>query len=710
MRWPLLPIALAALAVGCARRTGSEDSSAGTALVLPEHYAHSIAALGFPGATRAFQVGHGSVISTGETALEWTMPRAAAPPETSPVWFEDDEVPVAHWWMRTARESLAFEAAAIPEPALGATGLVLSVRVTAAARLPEAVEVDFEARVRGRPSGPGFVAWDADDDDSFDESWDERVALRNGRAIAGVDPVADLGADPPSVLHPAHSVGFGPGALTASCRATVAPGQTRSWDFWMPAQPAAPQVAARLAHALHHEQVVTECRRAWRGRLASATRLETPDSLANHAWRAALVTLIQCQERAGDGWAPIGNPFQYRDVWIRDGARVVRALAVAGLTGLARADARTLLAFQLPSGALLSQRGQLDGTGQALWALEQAAAIPPHGGWAREVLPEAAAGLGWIQAQREGTRALKLPWRGLLPFAEPRDNELTRAQLVGNDGWAYAGCRAVGTLARLAGRGGLAKRADSAAADARGTLLAALRRSGHPDLPASWQGGGRDWGNLALGYPTHTLPPGDARIARLAKRLRSEAAPGLVTSGGPDSLHGYVGMDLAQSGLHAGRGAEARDALASLLAHSSSTLGQAEVESVKDGSFGANLPPHATASAALVDLMRNMIASDFSDTLALALGASAAWWEGTRLVRAPTRFGVIDVTLGRAGPDRLEARWSPVGVPARVRVPDGLRAVAVVGSGAKLARGGWIECPRGASSVKFQVASAGARR
>src|SRR5437016_3406768 len=83
-----------------------------------------------------------------------------------------------------ALESLAFEAAAIPEPALGATGLVLSVRVTAAARLPEPVEVDFKARVRGRPSGPGFVAWDADDDDSFDESWDERVALRNGRAIA----------------------------------------------------------------------------------------------------------------------------------------------------------------------------------------------------------------------------------------------------------------------------------------------------------------------------------------------------------------------------------------------------------------------------------------------------------------------------------------------------------------------------------------------
>src|SRR6266571_4649612 len=147
MRWLVLPITLAALAAACARRSGSVDSSAGSALVLPEHYAHSIAALGFPGATRAFQVGHGSVISTGETALEWTLPRESPAPETSPVWFENDGVPVAHWWMRTARESLAFEAAAVPEPALGAAGLVLSLRVTAAARRPGPVEVDFEARV-----------------------------------------------------------------------------------------------------------------------------------------------------------------------------------------------------------------------------------------------------------------------------------------------------------------------------------------------------------------------------------------------------------------------------------------------------------------------------------------------------------------------------------------------------------------------------------
>src|SRR5258706_2486632 len=177
-------VALTLVLHGCVPG-GREPEPSPPALVTPEHYAYSIAALGWPGAQRAFQVGPGSVVSTGEVALEWRLPDESGPIESSPVWFERDGVPVAHWWMVSERESLAFEAATAPDPQIGNSSLVLTVRVTASARVAEPVEMALEARLRGRPDGPGFVPWDADDDDGFDEAWDGTLAIRNDRVMPG---------------------------------------------------------------------------------------------------------------------------------------------------------------------------------------------------------------------------------------------------------------------------------------------------------------------------------------------------------------------------------------------------------------------------------------------------------------------------------------------------------------------------------------------
>src|SRR5204863_9837131 len=101
------------------------------------------------------------------------------------------------------------------------------------------------------------------------------------------------------------------------------------------------------------------------------TSFALPDSELVNALNAARLLLLACRERRGDVWVPIGNPFQYRDVWLRDGARVAYALAISGFGPVARSMVAGLARFQWPNGAFLSQRGQLDGTGQALWAFEQ---------------------------------------------------------------------------------------------------------------------------------------------------------------------------------------------------------------------------------------------------------------------------------------------------------------------------------------------------
>jgi hypothetical protein len=205
------------------------------------------------------------------------------------------------------------------------------------------------------------------------------------------------------------------------------------------------------------------------------------------------------------------------------------------------------------------------------------------------------------------------------------------------------------------------------------------------------------------------LQAGDPRLAALARRLRARAVPtGLVCYGPGDSLHTYLGADLAQSSLLAGRPAEARAYLAGLLEHSSSTLGQAEIVH-RAGGFGLNLPPHGTAAATIVDLLRNMLVSDVGDTLELALGAPIEWWQGTRLERAPTRFGALGLRLDQPAADRLRVRLDPSPAFIRIRVPDGVRAVAALSPGARVAGDAWVEAPAGTREIEFRITRQEAR-
>ena len=121
----LWALAAAALA-GCARR-GSMAPPAAEPRAWPEHLAASIAAVGEPGAKRAFQVGPGARVWTGQMSFRWSLaddPTAVA----TPVAFETDGVPVAHVGLLGARESLAVEAAAVPDAAIGDSSLLMSVR------------------------------------------------------------------------------------------------------------------------------------------------------------------------------------------------------------------------------------------------------------------------------------------------------------------------------------------------------------------------------------------------------------------------------------------------------------------------------------------------------------------------------------------------------------------------------------------------------
>ncbi|MFN8587024.1 MAG: hypothetical protein U0704_04405 [Candidatus Eisenbacteria bacterium] len=683
-------VCVAALS-GCGPRTPAVRPA--PVAVLPEYYAHSLAALGFPGHQRAFQCGDGAQLGAGDAAFAWTL-GSGGPVRVSPVYFESDGVPVAHGWLTTAEDSAHYEAVAFRVPGATDTLLVASVRVAVRRRgggapSPTALVVT----VRDSLAGPHDRPWDAIPEPGAAWSWERGVAVRAARVHGGVRIPA----------HWRFSGGGADGGLSAT--GTSADGV---YEFWLTDRAVSPAEAKRLM-AFTHEAHAARARAAWREWLGRGAVIATPDTLVNQAYRAAIVTLLQGQERSAGEWVPIGNPFQYRDTWLRDGARVVRALALGGWTELARSDAATFLRYQLPSGALISQYGQLDGTGQALWAFEQAASLPPDADVSRRFLPAARLGAIWIRNQRVllgmMSRIVHVDHPDLLPFGDPRDGELVRAPLVGNDAWAIAGQAALAAMAARAGDRELAAAAETEGGAHRQAFFAALARSRHPDVPPAWDGGGRDWGNCYVGFPTQVLPANDARLARLAERLWARSGLHMVAYGAPDSLHTYLGSDLAVWALLAGRPADARASLADLLAHSSSTLGQAEIFSRTTRAFGRNLPPHGTAAAQLVELVRDGLVLEQNGRLAIAAIADSAWWRGAALRGAPTRYGRLDLSLAHPAADRYEAAWSAPGAPVALRVPDGCTLVRAEGGVPRAGDPRWVDCPAAAGRAVLIVST-----
>ncbi len=451
---------LAGLLAGCGGRGGSTAERAWDPDSIPDAFARPTAALVWPGLTHAWLVGPEGALENGLWRVRFEPScggALAAPP--AHVASEDRWLPVIRWTRRSADVRWEFEAVAFPARSDGDSVLAVSLRVRAVNEGGGARRVRLAAVVDSAVATLRFVAADGESPTAAGRRWATSSAADSG---CGYTTLAATGPQ-------------------AAGEWTLAPGGRSEACFVLPATPLPGRDLARVA-ARSHASRVAQVRAYWTAAIAHGARFELGDAETEAALRAAQVVLLACREHRDGRWLPIGGPFQYRDFWLRDGARVVQALAISGHVEEARQLVDGFAPLQWPEGPYITQRGQLDGTGQALWAFEQASLRPAPSPDVAALARRALAACAWVEGQRDMGRRAGWPLGNLMPYADPRDGEQVLGQLTGDDFWSLAGYRAA---ARLCGAAGLA--ADSARLETQrlafaGEVLVALEHAASPDV------------------------------------------------------------------------------------------------------------------------------------------------------------------------------------------------------------------------------------
>ena len=475
----------------------------------------------------------------------------------------------------------------------------------------------------------------------------------------------------------------------------LAPGQRRVLDFRMPSAPVpdgSPEAAALrgASHVAHR----TELLRTWRATFDRAMALDLPEQRVQEAYYASLMHILLPRYKLADGtWVQPVNKLRYHAFWLRDAAIMTQALDLAGLHEEARENLGFFGEWQRESGQFISREGQLDGHGQALWAIGEHILRTGDSAFARSQLARLDRAVAWLRGAR-----LEDPL-GIVPESDPRDNELVAGHLAGDDFWAVAGLAAITDAARLLGEDERAARwgveRDTLAVAVRARVGEAAARNGGAIPSVLDRSGGRDWGNLWAAWPAPVFDPAAPAVTATLARARRNFREGLATYGPFHNLHHYLGFRVFQTELVRGEQAKVVQGLYDALAHTTATYGGFEtgVRPYARRSVDDNLAPHGWFAAELVALIRNMLVRERDGGIELLSAVPGRWLAPGRatIVRnAPTRYGAVDVSLRpvRGGAVlRWDARGVPEGTPLWWRVPAGARAVRATALSIPIAAG-----------------------
>jgi len=443
-------------------------------------------------------------------------------------------------------------------------------------------------------------------------------------------------------------------ASAAAYTVPLAPGESRTLDFRMPIEPVrsgtlefALLEAARFDDA--HEQVVA----FWRKMLNRGMAIDLPEQKVTDTFRASLVYDLLALNLVDGQTVQTVNQFQYHRFYLRDSADFVRMYDATGYSDIAEQVLNLFPSRQAANGNFLSQPGQYDGWGEALWAFGEHYRRTHDLRFAESIYSRVGRAVDWLVKARAADPL------HIMPKSDVKDNEHVAAHLTGYNFLALDGLQSAIELVQATGHVQDARRFQREYDDFRNCFLQLLdkqtSRNGEyipPSLDSgSWQG--TDWGNLLAVTPEPVLNPHDPRVTETLRQVQAHYQEGIATYKEPDDglfLHHYLTIKNTLTELVRGDQQQAIRELYAELLHTSSTHAGFEYSIRPWGSrdFEGNLAPHGWFAADYRNLLRNMMVREEGDTLHLLSALSPEWIGKGKTIhveRAPSYFGQVGFVL-----------------------------------------------------------------
>lgn len=392
--------------------------------------------------------------------------------------------------------------------------------------------------------------------------------------------------------------------------------------------------------------------RRWRDLLDQGMSIRIPDERMQDAFDANKAYLLLLH----DGETITPGPFTYHDFWFRDSAFMLNALDQLGYHEQVSQVLRTYPRRIQKDGYLLSQDGEWDANGQALWSMMEHTRLSGDLGLLADQYWQILNAAHWIDAKRQSTKdGESSPHRGLLPAGMSAEHLGPNDYYYWDDFWGLAGLRSAEYAARVFAKAKDEAKLRTAFEAFRADLDASLERvaslTGAAWMPASPYRGADSAmvANLVALYPLQLFPASDPRIVSTLQELKRIAwqEDAFFHHVGHSGFGTYLSLHIAGCLLYR-RSAEAWPIILWVLSHATPTFTWAEAIHPVTRHGGMGDGHHGWAAADWISIMRNSLLFEEGAHLVLTPALPIEWaYESMSLQveRASTHFGVVGYTL-----------------------------------------------------------------
>jgi len=389
-------------------------------------------------------------------------------------------------------------------------------------------------------------------------------------------------------------------------------------------------------------------RLAWKKSLQDVCALQIPDEHFQFLYEAAIYTMILHSPKE-----VYPGPYIYRRFWFRDAAFILHALLAVGLKDRVRRALDCFGPRQTAQGYFLSQEGEWDSNGEALWIMRQycemTGNLPPEE-W-KESIRRAGK---WIHKKRLSSD-LPFPHAGLLPSGFSAEHLGPNDFYYWDDFWAVEGLKAAAFFCAAYKDNNQACLFENQSQDLLECINQSLKkveiRLKRPAMPASayrrLDSGAI--GSLVAGYPLRVFEKDDPRVLDTANFLMKKCLVhgGFFHDMTHSGINPYLTLHLAQVFLRAG---DSRYfSLMTAVAKLATPTGQWP-ESIHPRTAGGCMGDgqHVWAAAEWVLMIRNCFVREEGNRLILCSGIPQVWLEKNQTIAfgpAPTSFGNIQISI-----------------------------------------------------------------